>query len=604
MLVYGCFTGTLQIGHCKFGASPQLLFCPKMFKKDPQAKASANVKSLERRKLFAAVCKSYGLPQEQLSKEAEMAIMPATTKQASFESVQGHKGTIYTDENETPTWFKTRDSQLYPLLFTLWKAPYILAKVQTHPHVVKILSGGAGLMLPGTVPPFDKRAIRGAIVGVVDTDHPTVIKAVGRCMINMSQYDSVVGKTGIAVEILHCVGDELCAMNKFVDIPVPSEDLLDEYPLKEEETSENRPETEVEDGTEDFVAADLTSGAETPSERAETDNLAEVLTELSVEDIDNFFIRALLQTLKNDTVELPATASTFMSGHIYKNLPVVDSSYANVKKTSWKKTAKFLKAMDKLKYLSVKGKDEELSIVSLMAKETPVVQSFVPHKTIASGPSSAPKSNRKDKTKELAVVYLYKPTNKASQLFSYMGVPFQKLYTQSELKKLLDQYIRSKELVNAKNPKNVNVDDTLNSITNLGVGSVLRDKLFKPFLTNCSPLYKILKPGESVEDSNIELYKGEPPKIKIITQTKIGRKVITRMLNFEKFYVKLHVLADDLKVRCLGSTTTGPCVENPALTEVTVQGPHGKIVIDYFLEKGVPVLFIDFVDKLKKKGKR
>lgn len=570
------------------------------------------MKSSERRKLLAAVGKTYKLPQEQLSKEAEMAIMPATTKQASFQSVQGHKGTIYTDENETPTWFKSRDSQLYPLLYTLWKAPYILAKVQTHPHVIKILSGGADLMLPGTVPPFDKRAVRGAIVGVVDTDHPTVIKAVGRCMINMSQYDNVVGRTGTAVEILHYLGDELCAMNKFVDIPVPSEHLSDEYPLKEVETEEKKDDTaeenaknEPERPSGETPEPSTSSGAVSSQEKPQTDGLAEVLSELSVEDIDNFFIRALLQTLKNDTVELPATASTFMSGHIYKNLPVIDPSYANVKKTSWKKTAKFLKAMDKLKYLSVKGKDEDLSIISLMAKETPVVQNFVPHKTIgSSGLGSAPTSNRKDKSKELTVVYLYKPTSKAKKLFADVGAPFQKLYTQSELKQLLDKYIKIKELVNVKNPKNVNVDDTLNSITNLGVGSVLRDKLFKPFLTNCSPLYKILKPGENVDDNDIELYKGEPPKIKIITQMKIGRKVITRMLNFEKYYIKLHVLADDLKVKCLGSTTTGPCVENPALTEVTVQGPHGKIVIDYFLDKGVPVLFIDFVDKVKKKGKR
>lgn len=69
-----------------------------------------------------------------------------------------------------------------------------------------------------------------------------------------------------------------------------------------------------------------------------------------------------------------------MSSYIYKNLPILDSTYANIKKTSWKKTSKFLKAMAKLSYLEVKGKDEDLSIIKLMTRTNPTIENFVPHK--------------------------------------------------------------------------------------------------------------------------------------------------------------------------------------------------------------------------------
>ena len=121
-----------------------------MFKKDPQPKTSANIKSSERRKLLTNICNIYNIPQQEITKECEHDILPVTTKQASFKSVQGYSGTIYCDENETPIWFKSRDSQIFPSLFTTWKCPFILPMIKTHPHVIKILSNGADLMLPGT----------------------------------------------------------------------------------------------------------------------------------------------------------------------------------------------------------------------------------------------------------------------------------------------------------------------------------------------------------------------------------------------------------------------------------------------------------------------
>lgn len=112
-----------------------------------------------------------------------------------------------------------------------------------------------------------------------------------------------------------------------------------------------------------------------------------------------------------------------------------------------------------------------------------------------------------------------------------------------------------------------------------------REQVFKNFLTKFSPYYRI---NES------EIHKGVPPKIQIVTELKIGRKVVTRVSNFETFDIRIENLAKELRNKCSGSSTI---VDN----DVQVQGPHGKLIIDLLKDKGVPVSYINFEDKTKKK---
>lgn len=601
-----------------------------MFKKEFQSKASANIKSSERRKLFSSICDTYDLPQSQLTKEAELDLLPVTIKQSTYESEQGHKGTIYLDENETPLWFKTRDSECYPSIFTLWKAAYVLPVIKTHPHVFKVLVNGANLMLPGTIPPFDKRAVKGKLVGIVESEHPTVIKAIGVCNLNMTQFTSVIGRTGIAVQVLHNVGDFLYKMNKYVDIPVP-EVVINEIPLKEEQLEDQPTDTPVDTDkdqptdtpTDTIQTTDIDQPTDTPidmdqptdtpietvsntevASRNSISDVAEELSELSVEDVDNFFVKSLLQTIKTDGIKPPITSSTFMSNHIYNNLPVISPTYCNIKKTSWKKTAKFLKAMEKQKYLTVKGKGDDLTITGLMEASNPLLVNFVIHKTMGAVRAKAnTEASQKKNKNELQVTKLFKPTAKSRSFFNKIDEIYDCYYTAQEVRKLLELYIKFEKLVNPSNPKNVDLDNVLHSITQLKNEPQPRDVVYKSFLKNFSPYYTILKRGEEIDEDTL-IKKGEPPVIKILSQTKIGRKIVTSVRNFEDFGIKPHILSEELKVKCSGSTTIGPCVQNPSLIEVSVQGPHGKIIIDLLNEKGVPSTYIDFEDKVKKKKKR
>lgn len=580
-----------------------------MFKKKPEPKASANIKSSERRKLLATICELYGIQQPQLTKEAELCILPLATKQASFTSPQGFSGTIFYNEHETPTWFKSRDSQVYPSLYTVWQAPYLLPRVKTHPHVIEILSDGADLMLPGTIPPFDQRAVKGAIVGVVDSHDPTVIKAVGRCKMDMTKYDYVIGKTGVAVEILHALHDGLFELNKLVDIPIPR-DLSLLMPPKDNEEQIGATEEIIHDhpseGTQDDDHTSHTEPLGSP------DGVAEQLSTLTIDQVDNFFKRSLLQSIKLDTIEVPITSSQFMASHILKNLPPIAPEMCNIKKTSWKKTVKFLKAMEKNKYVVTRKKGEDVVVDAVMSRDDPEIVNFVTHKTNTAMKKPADKpSNKRDKSTEFSIINLIKPAKNSKDFFAKTSAPTPQpvLYQPQELRPLLESYFKAHNLVDKRNPKNIIIDDTLNSATKLGLGVFPRDKVLKLFVDHMSPFHVILKPGERLEDVEASgeknrFVRGMPPKISIITDTKIGRITVTKITNFEKFYIKPHLLAQELKVKCSGSATIAPCVQNPSLVEVTVQGPHGKRIIEILQAKGIPATSIEFADNQKKKKKK
>lgn len=575
-----------------------------MFKKPPQPKGSANIKSSERRHLLTEICKEYGINKDNLSKDDELALVPSPIKQASYQSIQGHKGTIYFDSNERPVWFKPRDHAAYPTLFTLWKAAYLLPIVLTNSHVIDRLSNHANLMLPGCIPPFDPRMTRGKLVGVASYQKPTVIMAIGHCSLNLTQFTDVVGRQGTAVTMIHSFDDELFKLydGEFeipeeVNAQQPTAAESDETQKTEqtEELEETEKSSSVPNAKEDYH---LTEEAQEPTNLL-SDDLAETVSELSVEDTDNLFIRSFIQTVKNSKLELPMTASKFME-YILKNFPRTEPKFCNIKKTSWKKSAKFLKSLEKLKYLTLKGKGDDVNVVAINISPE-IVASFVPHKTMEDGKGSGSTPSKKELDHKMNVVSLYKPTNKARMVFNKLDKNYNALYTKAELKDILNEYIKVQQLVDKSNPKNIALDVTLLSITGGNNDSVPRDKLLTAFVGNFSPNFAVLKPKEELS-SSVTVHRGDPPKIKILTQTVLGRKKTTSVLNFEKFHLRPNSLAEDLKNLCSGSTSVSQSVHNPAITEVMVQGPHGPTIIDYLKKKGIPVAYIDFEDKSK--GKR
>ncbi|ANZ74762.1 BA75_00508T0 [Komagataella pastoris] len=567
-----------------------------MFKKDPDLKPLSNLKNSDRKKLFAKVAEDYKVSNVPID-----YLFPSDSKQGNFKSPLKISGTIYTDAECTPSWFKTKDSNVLPSIITLWRYPALIPIVLTNDMVIGKLINGADLMLPGCIPPFDSRCLKGSIVGVASYKQPNVVYAVGECLLDLSQVEETVGKSGVAVRVYHHFEDHLCQLAKITLKPPKEEEVVENFLQFQDVTTE---ETSVEeDGLHKNAEAPNSDVQDESAENNEVSNsseLAEVLTELSVEDVDVFFERALLQTITQDKVSLPISASNFMN-HILKNMPSMDSNLVTIKKTSWKKTSKYLKAMQKLKLLDLKGKGEDLTIISLASSGNEKVRKFVPY-TVKSV-NSFKQSQSKPSKDKLTILFYYKPNSCTRSFFNDNDKMTNVLYSQQELKDILNEYIRSKDLVREKNK--VFLNPPLQEIVRLKDGrTIARDKIFSEFLKGFTISHKIIPintPSEEVE--SIKTKKGNVPKVEIVTEMRIGRKVVTRVSNFEAYHIKAQELANELRVKCSGSTNIGENIQNKS-SEVTVQGPHEKIVQDLLVAKGLSPAWFNVTNKLKAKKKR
>ncbi|KAK6885091.1 Translation machinery-associated protein 64 [Candida tropicalis] len=569
-----------------------------MFKKPAQIKPSSNIKTSERKKLLSIIGDTYSIPLNELPKEEIEKILPPTIKKASFVNFEKVSGSIYFDENEIPVWFHTRDSEIYPTIFTLMKYPSILPTIKTHPHVLGVLAKGADLMLPGTIPPFDPRAIKGAIVGVVSHDEPEKITAIGHCNLNLTQFDNVVGRSGVAgadlmlpgtippfdpratkgaivgvvshdePEKITAIGHCNLNLTQFDNV-VGRSGVAVEIVHHLHDTLLEKKDLKVPDSKADDEKESPNSKQNTPPPTKKQ----EEFPELTTEDIDQLFIKSL-KSIKN--IELPTPASTFMS-YVNKNVP----SSLNIKKTSWKKASKFLKEMAKQNLIKVKGKDEDLSILQLNTGNVSNAEGEA-YSNTASTAKPKQKSNNTSSATTLKVIPLYKPTKNIRAFFNKLNdaqYEYDECYTAAQVRSMVEAYIKKFSLI-AADPKKVKPDVEL-----YNKEESTREQVFKNFLTKFSPYYRI---NES------EIHKGVPPKIQIVTELKIGRKVVTRVSNFETFDIRIENLAKELRNKCSGSSTI---VDN----DVQVQGPHGKLIIDLLKDKGVPVSYINFEDKTKKK---
>lgn len=575
-----------------------------MFKKKPQVKSSSNIKSSERRNLLSIVCDTYRIDKSLLLKEEEFALFPAVTKQSTYHG-EDQKGTIYFDSDEKPIWFRNRDSDLFPSIYTLWAISGILPVVLTNSFVIERLLDNANLMLPGCIPPFDKRMTKSCLVGIANYKTPDVVMAIGICALNLTQFDDVQGRQGTAVIVKHYVNDELF---KLYDekVAIPESILLTAQGSKlvDDQATVSLDETKdvIDEQSTQLEYVTLQEESPCPSSPAEDVDENEAEEELRVEDIDNFFVRSFIQAVKLNKMEFPISSSTFMSDYVLKNLPRIDSKNKSIKKTQWKKSAKFLKHLEKMDYLTLKGKGDDVSIISITVPQD-LLQNFVTHKTgEAKGPSLTP--SKKDGDNKLTVLSLYKPTKKSGMIFNSLDLNHNRLYTSPEVKAIINEYVKKNQLVSKKSPKLIDPDEAISAATSSAPGiPISRENICTAFLKGCSPHYTILLPGEEYSTS-LAVKKGEPGKIKITTQTVLGRKKTTTVLNFEQFHIKPQKLADDLKNACSGSTAINPCKHNPSIMEVMVQGPHGNTVIDYLKSKGIPVSFIEFEDKSKGKKKK
>ncbi|KAK3072367.1 hypothetical protein LTR53_006945 [Teratosphaeriaceae sp. CCFEE 6253] len=384
-----------------------------MFKKKPQIKPAAPLRSSDRRKLADQIIQDYQLsspdlvdPTPEQKAEATAAhtslrnsLLPDNLQSARFTTTHGPQlkkvnGNVYigsSDGDEARILWWQIEGTMYPSVYTLWKHPGMVPLLHTPEIVVKKLQGGADLMTPGLArgPPFPERAKKGAVVAVASLEQPSVPVAVGVCEIDVSALQKAQGERGCSVTNMHWAGDELWnySTNDRPGRQVPEElegwaRVLDEPGL-----TEKTAEMDLDDGDDEggvsLAAADTAPATERQSNgrNAAPDGAGSAETkqedpdqadapELSQDEIDDTFRKAFLYGVHHHMTTQPSapsyglvfplTQSYTMSHLIQPFLPAFtpeQSAQLQMKKTSWKSIKKFIKTLDKQKLLKSKERD-------------------------------------------------------------------------------------------------------------------------------------------------------------------------------------------------------------------------------------------------------
>ncbi|GAN03392.1 eukaryotic translation initiation factor SUI1 family protein [Mucor ambiguus] len=556
-------------------------------------------------------------------------LMPDDLRSAKFISHTGTAGVVYKSEKQA-LWISLENLPPIPTVYTMWQYPNMLPKLYTWGPVVRRLMDGADLMIPGLVlGPEGKlpELNTGDLVAITIKGYPMPL-AIGTMAVPTSEIRPRSGMKGKAVHIIHVYEDFLWAMGDKSGPPELESISDDEY---EEE--------EVEDEGDGEAQQDETK----PSEPEQSNNIHEMTQkmdaasvadtkQLTTNEIDEWLKKSLYHALvfkiksENASSVLPLSASSFYSAYIMPCRPVDVGSEIDIKKSSWKKLQKFLKAMDKAGLLKTKEQRGETMVMSVNYSH-PSLQDLRKYKTMESAATQS--ANAKDNAAKEAAATAATSAREAAaaksasnqieiqEIFKPLGNSMQKLfeearhdkdgvYTIPQVRQVMMDYIKLHNVVDLQNQKMINIDPTLcdailakpeyNSINKLS-----RDQILHRMCQKMQPFHAVKLPGKEAV-----LKKGACKPIEIVQEVRQGRKTITKVSGVEGFGLDVEELSKELTRLCASSATYNPIhgvsPKNP-LYEIMVQGPQIRTITHLLVSKGVPLRFIDTEDKTAKKGK-
>ncbi|KAL3438044.1 hypothetical protein BDV09DRAFT_160761 [Aspergillus tetrazonus] len=645
-----------------------------MFKKKPTIKNLSPLRSSDRRKLADQIISDYKIaipstpgeasdvtptnPAQPTLTSIRNALLPENCLSARFTTTAGPdlrevQGTVYvgthSDGDERVLWFKIdqgpgAEKRLYPTVYTLWHNPNIVPLLHTPEFVMGKLRSGADLMTPGLAnePPFDERAVKGAVVAVASLDRVTVPLFVGICEIDVSALGEVQGTKGHAVRGIHWEGDELWAWSPSSRPGVPAPEYLEGWDEVEEEREAGIEEKVKGLELEDKDGQEVEADAAEPAHEAVEEPIVE--KEPTTKEIDDAFEKAFLYSLyklkqdnpstPNHGLSLPISPSAFMANMITPYLPVYtapQAQYYQIKKTSWKNVKKFIKYLDK--QVLVKSKDrsgQETVILDVDFDDRRVVNFTpyrLPNKNAVEGagkPSNA--AGKKPATaadgdpsvgQTLTVQTLYRPTAKLTPtMFPPLSSTHpSNYYKYSDVSKQIDEYIQAQDppIVDPQNKRILTLSPFLaNAIftsssaddkNTIARGKTTRDFLLKRLTedsTLLAPHYAILKPGQTLSD--VKPKAGAAPKALVTVERRTGSKTVTKVSNLEVFGIIPTLLAEELQKKCASSTSVSQATGAPkGVMEVLVQGDQRKVIDTALTRRGLKTQWIEVVDKTKKK---
>ncbi|KAI6038907.1 hypothetical protein EDC04DRAFT_3014545 [Pisolithus marmoratus] len=593
-----------------------------MFKKPlSNLKTTAPLHGSDRHMLKQRVIVVYNVPPE-----IGDILVPEGLISQKFSTNTNEQGVAYWSPDGDPLWFshgKGADD-LIPTVYTLWKKYDLLPCITTPASVIPVLVGGADLMIPGAVQiPSSQTVVPLQLVAIAQyiTDSPTTRGpplVVGRLAVDLDKLK--VGGKGKAVHLLHSWKDYLFAMGSKADPP----GIVEIQEVGESKESEGeiagtsaageqgKPSAEVQEVESIKPPVDPVPGPLVQQPRP--------VPQLTREKVSSILRNAVLQavrgTLKSiPTSSFPIPAGTFYSSYVLpyrpafvrRNVPGTDSSSTpsgndgytseyppiDIKHSTYKSLAAFLKILDKQGILTIKDMKPEPLVMSVSASHSEVL-SHTPYVSLRDKQLKEEKREKRDeeeraKVQAMEIKELWKPhtPSGSARFFTEGRFDSSALYTYADLKATLIKYVTTRQLVNAHDQAYVNVGQDEVLLSTVAGRNESGDSL------------EFLKREELGQEPLLR--KGQLKPISVVVKTRQGRRANTLISGFEPFLLEAEVMAEELRRICAGSTGVSPLPGKPTRSEVLVQGKQTKAVVDFLLSKGVPKKWIETADLTVKK---
>ncbi|KAH0833987.1 hypothetical protein J3R83DRAFT_11221 [Lanmaoa asiatica] len=373
----------------------------------------------------------------------------------------------------------------------------------------------------------------------------------------------------------------------------------------------------------------------------------------SKEEVSDILRVAVLQVIKTmlsslTSASFPVPANTFYSSYILPFRPAfvrksssdeqpqsssseVSLPYPqiDIKHSSHKSLLTFFKFLDKQRILSLKDIKPEPLVMSVLATHPDVVahQPYTSLRDVQIKEEKREKreEDEKSKVREMEVKEWWKPhtPSGSAKFFSEGGFEYvlsnliprrpvdvvslnvtchssSALYSYSDLRLAVDDYVAARQLTNARDQSYVNVgtDEVLLSTVCAKGGDpesvefLKREDIVRRLSEKMQSWYEVQAEGKEPV-----LKKGQLKPISVVAKARQGRKANTLVTGFEPFFLEGEEMANELRRLCACATSVSPAPGKASGLEVLVQGKQIKAVTGFLLSRGVPKKWIESAQK-------
>ncbi|XP_052685586.1 eukaryotic translation initiation factor 2D-like [Crassostrea angulata] len=595
-----------------------------MFLKPFRVKTQTSIKGSDRKKVRSTLQQSFPL----LSPEAASDIVPnkAEMTTAKISTHSGINIVVYC-VGKNPVLIDV-DGVVYPTVYTMWKYPDLLPVFRTHSNVFSRLAGGADLMLPGVVveeevtPKTFAHINKGSVCSISLVGNRSPIAVGTAAMSGSDMFDSAM--RGKGVHVLHILGDELWAFGDKSKPPLlpektreavldmvgesqdgdraEGEDQLAEEPDMCEGSQDPERQLSGEEGSsegeggEDLAAS--TDRMSLEEEKIEEDS--STVDQSPKESMDDLFKLCFQCAMKKSLTptDLPVLTSAFYKLHMVKFCPA--DKHLDVKKTSFKKLSKFLKEMEKAGYIKVKELSKGVESITEMKKDHPELRYVKPPEG-AGVMEAAPAETSDSQYHPPRITEMLSFNAAVLPLVKELGMQKGSAVTGSELRNIINEYVRKNNLQDEKNKSKVTLDPLLASIVlNKGENDVTQlrwDDLTSRIAGKMQNVFKVEFQGQPPI-----IRKGKMEEITLNVFQRGSNKKVTTVDNLDVFGLDLKEFAHEIQIAIQCSCTVSQSSSNKM--QVVIQGNQIAFVADLLTGKyKIPKKYIKGLEKAPK-GKR